>query len=89
MNEIELRQFSEKRVEAVLMDYRMVLKGTLQGVDKGYVKFSSIDELFVLVHGKRLSLKLMLAASFSDLEALLNNLLFPCRIFDKCKVAEE
>ena len=89
MNEIELRQFSGKRIEAVLMGYKMVLRGTLAGVERGYVKFSSVDELFVLVHGKRLSLKLMLAASFSDLEALLSSLLFPCGIFDKCKIAEE
>ena len=89
MNEIELKQFIGKRIEAVIMGYKMVLKGTLAGVEKGYVKFSSIDELFVLVHGKRLSLKLMLAASFSDLEALLGNLLFPCGIFDKCKIAGE
>jgi hypothetical protein len=71
------------------MGYRIVLKGTLAGVEKGYVKFSSIDELFVLLHGKRLSLKLMLAASFSDLKALLSNLLFPCGIFDKCEIAGE
>ena len=89
MNEIELRQFSGKHIEAVLMGYKMVLKGTLAGVEKGYVKFSSIDELFVLVHGKRLSLKLMLAGSFVDLGDLLSNLLFPYGIFDKCKIAGE
>jgi hypothetical protein len=89
MNEIELKQLSGKHIEAVLMGHRMVLRGTLLGVDRGYVKFSSIDELYVLVHGKRLSLKLMLAGSFVDLGDLLSNLLFPSDIFDKCKIAGE
>lgn len=89
MNETEMKQFVGRNVEAVLMNTRMVLRGALQGVDRGYAKFSSIDELFVLVHGRRLSIKLMLAGSFNDLADLMQDLLFPCSIFDKCKSIEK
>lgn len=85
MEENELSEFVGVPVEAVLMDSRIVIRGVIKEIKDGYAKFSSFENLFVLVHGKRLSIKFMLAASFDDLEALLRNLLFPCKLFDKCR----
>jgi len=84
MKEDEIKRYVEMPIEAVVMDSRMVIRGTLESVDKGHTKFSSIEDIFVLVHGKRLSMKLMLAGSFIDIEGLLKNLSFPCSIFDRC-----
>ncbi|HEX3036734.1 MAG TPA: hypothetical protein VHT73_16720 [Thermodesulfobacteriota bacterium] len=85
MEENELRDFVGVPVEAVLMNSRIVVRGVIDGIKDGYAKFASFENVFVLVYGKRLSIKFMLAASFDDLEALLKNLLFPCRLFDKCR----
>ncbi len=89
MKEQEIKQFLGIPVESIVLDCRMIIKGTLREVANGHVKFSSIEDIFVLVHGKRLSIKLMLAGSFADLEALLKNLFFPCSIFNKCKVVKK
>jgi hypothetical protein len=86
MTEQEIKQFVGMNIEAVVMESRIVIRGILKGVENGFAKFSSIEDIFVLVHGKRLSMKLMLSGSFTDLEALLNKLSFPCSIFDKCGV---
>jgi hypothetical protein len=85
MKEEEIRQFVGVPIEASVMGSRMVIRGVFQEVKDRYIKFSSIEDLFVLVHGRRLSIKLMLAGSFMDLEALLKNLSFPCGIFDRCR----
>jgi hypothetical protein len=85
MKHDDLKSFVGFSVEAVIMGSRMVLKGTLEELQDGFAKFSKIEDLFVLVHGKRLSLRLMLSGSFIDLEALLKNLCFPCSLFDTCK----
>ncbi len=84
MSQDDLMQFVGIPIEAVIMDSRMVLKGSLESVNNGFAKFSEIEDLFVLVHGRRLSVKLMLSGSFMDLQALLKNLLIPCSLFDKC-----
>ncbi|MBI2488081.1 MAG: hypothetical protein HYW01_14280 [Deltaproteobacteria bacterium] len=86
MKEQDIKQFVGMNIEAVVMESRIVIRGILKGVENGFAKFSSIEDIFVLVHGKRLSMKLMLSGSFTDLEALLNKLSFPCSIFDKCRV---
>lgn len=86
MKEHEMKQFVGMPIEAIVLDSRMIIKGMLRQVVNGHVKFSSIEDLFVLVHGKRLSIKFMLAGSFADLDALLNEVCFPCGIFDKCRV---
>jgi hypothetical protein len=85
MTEDDIKQFIGVSVEVVIMGSKMVLMGTLEKVNNGFAKFSTIEDLFVVVHGKRLSLKLMLSGSFMDLEALLKNLWFPCSLFDKCR----
>ena len=85
MEENELNEFVGVPVEAVLMNSGIVIRGVIKEIKDGYAKFSSFENLFVLVHGKRLSIKFMLAGSFDDLEALLRNLLFPCELFDKCR----
>jgi hypothetical protein len=85
MKQDELKQFIGVPVEVVILDLRMVLIGTLEKVNNSFAKFSTIENLFVLVHGRRLSIKLMLSGSFIDLEALLTNLWFPCSIFNKCR----
>ena len=89
MKEQEIKQFVGMNIETVVMGSRIVIRGILKGVENGFAKFSSIEDIFVLVHGKRLSMKLMLSGSFTDLEALLNNLTFPCSIFDECKVLKK
>lgn len=85
MEHDDLKSFIGFPVEVVIMGSKMVLKGTLEKLHDGFAKFSAIEDLFVLVQGKRLSLKLMLSGSFIDLEALLRNLWFPCSLFDTCK----
>jgi hypothetical protein len=85
MTENEMKQFVGVPVEAVLMDSGMVVRGIIQTVENGHVRFSEFEDIFVLVHGRRLSIKFMLSGSFEDLEALLKNLLFPCDLFDKCR----
>jgi hypothetical protein len=85
MMEDEIKRYVGVPIEAVVMDSRMVIRGTLDAVDRGQARFSSIEDIFVLVHGRRLSMKLMLSGSFIDLEALLRNLSFPCSVFDSCR----
>ena len=85
MKDDEIREFIGVPIEAVIMDSRMVVRGTIESVQNGFAKFSSIEDLFVLVHGRRLSIKSMLSGSFADLEVLLGNLSFPCSLFDKCR----
>ena len=85
MKDDEIREFVGFPIEAVIMDSRMVVRGTIESVQNGLAQFSSIEEVFVLVHGKRLSIKFMLSGSFADLKALLENLSFPCSLFDKCR----
>lgn len=85
MKDDEIREFIGVPMEAVIMDSKMVLRGTIKLVQNGLAQFSSIEEVFVLVHGKRLSIKFMLSGSFADLEALLKNLWFPCSLFDRCR----
>jgi len=85
MKDDEIREFIGVPVEAVIMDSRIVLRGTIESVQSGLAQFSSIEEVFVLVHGKRLSIKSMLSGSFEDLEVLLKNLCFPSGLFDKCR----
>ncbi len=85
MKEDEVRQFIGVPIEAVIMDARMVIIGTIEVVQNGLAKFSSLEEVFVLVHGRRLSIKSMISGSFMDLEILLKNLWFPCNLFDKCR----
>jgi hypothetical protein len=85
MKDDEIREFIGVPIEAVAMDSRMVIRGTIEVIQNGLARFSSIEEVFVLVHGRRLSIKLMLSGSFMDLVALLKNLWFPCSLFDKCR----
>ncbi|MGE5444121.1 MAG: hypothetical protein ACM3SR_05880 [Ignavibacteriales bacterium] len=85
MKDDEIREFIGVPMEAVIMDSKMVLRGTIKLVQNGLAQFSSIEEVFVLVHGKRLSIKFMLSGSFADLETLLKNLWFPYSLFDKCR----
>jgi hypothetical protein len=85
MNDDEIREFIGVPIEAVIMDSRMVVRGTIESVQNGLAQFSSIEEVFVLVQGKRLSIKSMLSGSFADLEVLLKNLWFPAKLFDKCR----
>jgi hypothetical protein len=86
VKEQEMKQFVGLPIEAIVLDSRMIVNGTLIQVVNGHVKFSSIEDLFVLVHGKRLSIKLMLAGSFADLGGLLKEVCFPCSMFDKCRI---
>ena len=53
MKEDELGQFAGVPIEAIIMDSRMVLRGTIETVQNGLARFSTIEEVFVLVHGKR------------------------------------
>lgn len=85
MKDDEIREFVGVPIEALIVDSRMVLRGTIESVKDGLAHFSSIEELFVFVHGKRLSIKYMISGSFLDLETLLTNLWFPCSLFDKCR----
>ncbi len=84
MNDDEIREFIGVPIEALIMGSKMVLRGIIESVEDGHAQFSSIEEVFVFVHGKRLSIKYMISGSFLDLEALLKNLWFPCSLFDKC-----
>jgi hypothetical protein len=85
MKDDEMREFIGVPIEAVIMGSRMVLRGTVESVQNGLAQLSSIEEVFILVHGKRLSIKFMLSGSFADLRDLLENLWFPCSLFDKCR----
>lgn len=85
MRDDEIRELIGFPIEAVILDSRMVLRGTVESVQNGFIKFSLVEDLFVLIQGRRLSIKSMLSGSFADLEALLENLLFPCSLFDKCR----
>jgi hypothetical protein len=85
MKDDEIREFIGVPIEAVIMDSRMVVRGTIKAVQNGLAQFSSIEEVFALLHGRRLSIKSMLSGSFIDLEVLLKNLWFPCSLFDKCR----
>src|SRR3989304_9251810 len=85
MKQGDLEQCIGMPIEAVFMNSRIIFKGILEAVNNEFAKFSEIEELYVLVHGRRLSIKLMLSGSFIDLEALLKNLQFPCSIFDGCR----
>ena len=85
MKQDDLMLFIGVPIEVAIMDSRIVLKGIIEAVNNEFAKFSEIEDLFVLVHGRRLSIKLMLSGSFIDLEALLKNLQFPCSLFDECR----
>lgn len=85
MKQDDLMQFIGVPIEVAIMDSSIVLNGILEAINNEFAKFSEIEELYVLVHGRRLSIKLMLSGSFIDLEALLKNLQFPCSIFDGCR----
>jgi hypothetical protein len=85
MRQEELIKFVGVPVDAVIMNSRMVIRGVIDKVEDGYVRFSSIEDLFVLVHGRRLSIRLMLAGSFMELEELLQMVLIPCNLFESCR----
>ncbi|GBD38032.1 hypothetical protein HRbin37_00277 [bacterium HR37] len=85
MRQEELIKFVGVPVDAVIMNSRMVIRGVIDKVEDGYVRFSSIEDLFVLVHGRRLSIRLMLAGSFMELEELLQRVLIPCNLFESCR----
>lgn len=85
MKQDDLMQCIGIPIEAVIMNSRIILKGTLEAINNGFAKFSEVEDLFVLVHGRRLSIKFMLSGSFIDLEALLKNLQFPCSLFGECR----
>ncbi|MGQ0793040.1 MAG: hypothetical protein ACT4NX_03020 [Deltaproteobacteria bacterium] len=85
MREQDIKQFIGVPVEAFLMESKMVLRGVFKEVAEGMVKLSSLDDVFVLSHGRRLSMKLMLAGSFTELEFLLKNVSYPCGAFVRCR----